>query len=113
MGNRQSKIYNHITGARYPIKLLYYCDLIPPIITQIYLKLNNDGLHFYQNDKVFFHIEWNQVASWRIEKEKLTFFLNNSFKTSISISSFYAETLYNHASSITRNLAHNIIDYPN
>jgi hypothetical protein len=117
MGNRQSKIYNQITGSRYPIKLLD-CDshLIPPIITQIYLKVNNDGLHFYQNDyrsKVFFHIEWNQVSSWHIEKNYLTIFLNNSFETSISISSLYANIIYNNCSKITQNLAHNIIDYPN
>ena len=67
----------------------------------------------YQNDKVFFHIEWDQVASWHIEKKCLTFFLNNSFRTTISMESLYAKSLYNHASEITRNLAHNIIDYPN
>ena len=112
MGNRQSKIYNHITGARYPIKLLYYCDLIPPIISQIYLKLNNDGLHFYQNDKVFFILNGIKLHLG-ILKKCLTFYLNNSFRTTISVESFYAKSLYNHACEITRNLSHNITDYPN
>ena len=91
MGNSQSKIYNHITGARYPIKLLYYCDLIPTIINNIFIQINNNGIHFFTNEKHFLTIKWFQVVSWHIENKNISINLNNTFKTSISFSSNYSE----------------------